>query len=370
MSEINQPKKYFPNLNGLRFIAALLVVISHIELFKTYYHLPNIYNDLRFQFIGKLGVQLFFVLSGFLITYLLLTEKRNHQTINIKNFYIRRVLKIWPLYFLIAILGLFILPHIHLFDVPSLSEHVNEKFGIKVLFTFLFLPNVIDMVYPFLPFTFQLWSIAVEEQFYLFVPWIMKKVKDTLGAFIWIIILVILFKYLIKIAYINYPHFMLKHTYNIMYYFSVDSMAVGALAAHLFFNKNSILNFIYNKYFQIFNVIVFLLFYFFYAPTWPYLQDEFYAVVFGIIILNAGTNPNSFIKLENKFFNHLGTISYSTYMVHLIALAFSFSILQQLNLLNNVSAYLLSIVLTYLLSIITNKYFENWFLSFKSKYNS
>jgi len=370
MSQTNNISKYFPNLNGLRFIAAFMVVISHIELFKSYYFLPNIYNDLRFQFIGKLGVQLFFVLSGFLITYLLLTEKENKRNINIKNFYVRRILRIWPLYFLIAILGLFVLPYIHLFDVPSLSEHVKEKFGIKILFTFLFLPNVIDMIYPFLPFTFQLWSIAVEEQFYLFAPWIMKKSKNTFAAFIWVIISVIAIKYAIKFIYFYYPHYLIKHIYNILYYFSIDSMAIGALGAHLYYFKFPILQTIYNKYFQILNILVFILYYYFQAPKWPYFQDEFYAFVFGIIVINAATNKNSIIKLENKLFNYLGTISYSTYMVHLIALAFSFGILNQLDMLNNVRVYALSIAVTYLLSIIVNKYFESWFIAFKSKFNS
>jgi peptidoglycan/LPS O-acetylase OafA/YrhL len=118
------------------------------------------------------------------------------------------------------------------------------------------------------------------------------------------------------------------------------------------------------------NVFIFLIYYYFEAPTWPYFQDEFYAIVFGIIVLNAATNKNSIIKIENKLFNYLGTISYSTYMVHLIALAFSFGILNQLDMLNNVRVYALSIAVTYLLSIIVNKYFESWFLAFKSKFNS
>ena len=70
---------YFPSLNGLRFIAAFLVIIHHVETFKSFLGLTN-YRSLSFIYIiGELGVVLFFVLSGFLITYLLLTEGKTNK---------------------------------------------------------------------------------------------------------------------------------------------------------------------------------------------------------------------------------------------------------------------------------------------------
>ena len=66
--------------------------------------IKNVFNK------GYLGVNLFFVLSGYLITYLLLTEKNNSGTINIKNFYIRRILRIWPLFYFVVLLGFFLFP--------------------------------------------------------------------------------------------------------------------------------------------------------------------------------------------------------------------------------------------------------------------
>ena len=60
-------KIYFPNLNGLRFLAALLVIIHHVEQLKGVFGLPNFFQNPFIQVIGKLGVILFFVLSGFLI---------------------------------------------------------------------------------------------------------------------------------------------------------------------------------------------------------------------------------------------------------------------------------------------------------------
>src|SRR5690349_15528394 len=102
---------YLPGLNGLRAIAALAVVISHTTVALSDYGLNNkIFGESSdgratgLKLAGY-GVTIFFTLSGFLITYLLLKEKEL-GTIKIKNFYIRRILRIWPLYYGYLILAL------------------------------------------------------------------------------------------------------------------------------------------------------------------------------------------------------------------------------------------------------------------------
>src|SRR6266446_4521409 len=91
-NEIRATKKvHFPNLTGLRFFAAMSVLIYH------FYGL-EVLN-------GHYGVILFFVLSGFLITYLLLEEHDMYGTISLRQFYIRRILRIWPLYYWAIILS-------------------------------------------------------------------------------------------------------------------------------------------------------------------------------------------------------------------------------------------------------------------------
>ena len=88
---------YFPNLNALRFAAALMVIVYHLERLKMRYGLPNRAVKSVIETLGPLGVVLFFVLSGFLITYLLLVEVRGTGTVNVRDFYLRRILRIWPL---------------------------------------------------------------------------------------------------------------------------------------------------------------------------------------------------------------------------------------------------------------------------------
>ncbi|MBP6663030.1 MAG: acyltransferase, partial [Paludibacter sp.] len=92
---MNNNRIYLPGLNGLRALAAITVLISHIfqDTFGNwgleYLNLP-LFTD---------GVTLFFVISGFLITYLLLQELGKTKTIDIPKFYIRRILRIWPIYY-------------------------------------------------------------------------------------------------------------------------------------------------------------------------------------------------------------------------------------------------------------------------------
>ncbi|MCB0696751.1 MAG: acyltransferase, partial [Chitinophagaceae bacterium] len=173
---------YFKNLNGVRFLAALVVIIHHIEMGKFWLGQPNIYkNSFVGGVFGQLGIILFFVLSGFLITYLLLEEHRRSGTISIKSFYMRRILRIWPVYYLIIILSFFVFPHFDFFFLPSFSEHINESFWIKAGLYLSFLPNLGYTLYTHIAYATQTWSVGVEEQFYLIWPvlmlWAIKKKK-------------------------------------------------------------------------------------------------------------------------------------------------------------------------------------------------
>src|SRR5258705_12991462 len=96
--------KWFYNFDGLRFFAALIVVITHIESIKKDFNLPSLYNYSFFTNAAPLAVTFFFVLSGFLIAYLLMHEQQKNAKgkINLFKFYRNRILRIWPLYYLLV----------------------------------------------------------------------------------------------------------------------------------------------------------------------------------------------------------------------------------------------------------------------------
>lgn len=100
-------KPFFPTIDGMRAIAIIIVVLDHA--------LHQVYREtswIRYLPYGDMGVYLFFVISGFLITTLLLHEQQKNSEINLKKFYIRRILRIFPVAYLyigiIVIVGLFI----------------------------------------------------------------------------------------------------------------------------------------------------------------------------------------------------------------------------------------------------------------------
>ena len=136
---LNSDRVYFQNLDVIRFIAAFMVVLVHAyEAWCGWYGQIGIlsngtYKDLSFggkfvdTFIRNLGigVDIFFLISGFLITYILLEEKKRFNKISIGKFMIRRALKIWPLYFFLIAITPFLVAWV---DSPSPNYFVNLVF--------------------------------------------------------------------------------------------------------------------------------------------------------------------------------------------------------------------------------------------------
>src|SRR4051812_11247722 len=98
-------KKYFKNFDGLRFIAAIIVALSHLEVLKQYRHLAFIQNRF-FEHAAEIAVKFFFVLSGFLIMWWFLEETDgNTEKIDILKFCLNRVARTWPLYFFVVLVS-------------------------------------------------------------------------------------------------------------------------------------------------------------------------------------------------------------------------------------------------------------------------
>lgn len=371
---------YFPNLNSIRFFAALAVIIHHIELTKYWFHQPNIYTT---SFVGgvfgQLGIILFFVLSGFLITFLLLEEQKRTDDISIKKFYIRRILRIWPLYYLIVILGLFILPKVHFFDVPDISSHVHEHFFSKSLMFLSFFPDLAYAIYEPVPYAEQSWSVGVEEQFYLIWPLLIAVVirrKKTLNMLIGVILFYVAIKVASTIVYTNHPE---NRVFEEVYYFwnnfSIDCMAIGGIGAYLlFYKKEKVLNVLFNKYLQI-ALYVLLAVVTVKGFAIPMFNYEFYALIFIVLILNLAANKNTVINLEYKPLNYLGKISYGLYMYHNIILVvvlkfvIYYSGVTLNSLTGNIIYYGLAISTTILVAGLSYRFIERPFIKAKVRYS-
>ena len=149
------PRSHIPALDGLRGWAVLFVLFAHVASPFRWSGLP-----LTASHYGFIGVDLFFVLSGFLITGILLDTKTSSAYL--KNFYARRVLRIWPIYFLLLALVFLITPYWgRAFQFPhSAYRWQYYAFYLQNLWLSDFGPPALRMT----------WSLAVEEQFYLVWP--------------------------------------------------------------------------------------------------------------------------------------------------------------------------------------------------------
>lgn len=158
------------SLDGLRAIAVLLVVLSHgsAKLLAPKTGLTG---------AGGIGVGIFFVLSGYLITSLLLREHSNRGRISLRDFYVRRALRIWPLYYAVLLLYMVVLVHINSRPWGSLwvSTHTLQYAGYgHVWWSYLvFAQNYISDIKHVGLGLGVYWSLAIEEQYYLAWPLIL-----------------------------------------------------------------------------------------------------------------------------------------------------------------------------------------------------
>ncbi|MFI5149620.1 MAG: acyltransferase family protein [Bacteroidia bacterium] len=376
MSETKKQNLYFPGLNGLRFVAASLVIISHIERFKKEEHLGNLDDITLFGTAGEYGVGLFFVLSGFLITYLLLQEDKTTGSIHIRQFYIRRILRIWPLYYLLVFLSFFILPWcMETSGAENALRHAYwSKFG---LFMF-FLPNLSLKVFPPVPFLSQAWSVGTEEQFYLVWPFLLKRFKKILPVLLGCIAIgMILFRKLLVVICAHMSSGTLNHILAVigdfMDTFNIECMAIGGLGAWvLFTGKKQILRLLFHPVAQLILLAGLCIS----LPTacFGHVKSRYIvnSLLFAGLILNLAANPKSLLKLENSFFRFMGRISYGLYMFHAICFYLvyylfrnSFSGSLSVNIILYVGTFLLTICMAWL----SYEFMEKRFLRKKKNFS-
>lgn len=173
------PRFYIPALDGLRFFAFLLVFIGHVPRTEPIF--------VNFQVMSWGGVDLFYLLSSFLLTRLAIDEFTATGTLRIKSFFVRRILRIWPLYFLALLIGFVLLPLIPV--VPSYDESTNLWIAIPSALTFTL--NLTSGLYDLKlgPILAPLWTICTEEQFYLIFPFVALAICRRKAILPWVVIL-------------------------------------------------------------------------------------------------------------------------------------------------------------------------------------
>jgi peptidoglycan/LPS O-acetylase OafA/YrhL len=339
---------YLKGLNGLRAIAALAVLTSHILQAGDGHGLD----------LAGFGVTLFFALSGFLITVLLLKEQQQSNTIKVGKFYVRRVLRIWPLYFGYMALVLFV--HANVFFKPYNLQ--------QVLFYVFFVPNIPFIIGGAIDMLYHYWSLGVEEQFYLFWPLVTKKFINRFVPFcLGFILLLLAIKVFISLVYGGY-----SVPYSFAYMLRFDCMAIGALGAYLYHNRVSYLAVLKHPVIQVlaWGVLVLVLFNQFHV--FSIIDHELVALVTVVLIINQIDNPNTMINLEYPVFDYLGKLSFGIYVFHPLLIALLISLFKSYAVPMQGGSYitfvLLVVVATLLTAHLSYHYFESRFLLLKQKF--
>jgi peptidoglycan/LPS O-acetylase OafA/YrhL len=300
---LQSARPYYPALDGLRGFAIILVLLYHN------------FDFIRIFENAWIGVDLFFVLSGFLITEILTREKTFENFL--RNFYIRRVLRIFPIYYLSLIVFLYVLPYLINYQFSIHFFLVNQKWFWVYMQNWFFIFTKQENN----NFLNHFWSLALEEQFYLVWPFtiLILKFPNRIISFLLTILCVLL----VARIFLWTLHFN-GLSYISLYRFSrIDSLCIGSLLAALRFNNGKS----FNNYDKLL-IALFLISIFVILPGirqvfhlhLPYLACCFYpgiALFFGFFVKSCLNPLSAFSKIFNigvlRFF---GKLSYGLYLYH------------------------------------------------------
>lgn len=357
---VHQKNSYYPQLNALRGLSIIFILLYHL-----FPYIP------LFKF-GWLGVDMFFVLSGFLITNILLNNQNAKP--NLKNFFIRRALRIFPLYYI------FLITFFLIGSFAFKQQNEASIFGYYYENQFWFwtftqnLLFIIDGI-PSMPYLTHLWSLAIEEQFYIFWGISVFIVSDRLQLIKLISSLIII---VILIRCYFYSEFDLAK-----YYFNtitrIDSLLIGTLLSVLISSGQKI-NTLFLKCIAIITTIFFTLSIILYGNV--YLESALsatlgytiFALFIAALIYWMINCKNIFISAfsNNSFLNFSGKISYGLYIFHLPVYLTVITKLTELfksvistTIAINLLLSCITLVVSYFLSTISYHCLEAPFLKFK-----
>lgn len=292
--------RYYPNLDLLRFYAALCVLIAHVPDFAAQQGVTPVHMPLLDALLlgSQDAVTLFFTLSGFLITALLLAEQRKRGAVNVRAFWIRRALRIWPLYYLvICTVAIF---------APS-----QIWYGPEILLYLVMLPNVSRAVVG-LPSLLlgHLWSIGAEEQFYFLYPLVMRYKRRLPYLLIGFVVVKV------GLTALSTPgtalHLFL--TWN-----RFEAMAFGGLAAWCVVERPRWADVLMRPFAVRVIVVGVVAALVFTPPAYAPAYDVPLAALMAALILNLACNPR-IVRIDTPFTRTLGSLSYGVYMWHPLAI--------------------------------------------------
>lgn len=367
-------KVFFKNLDALRFVAFLFIFLGHaLDTESDIIRQSEIYGWVKnyVYIFGKTGFSFAFVLSSYINTWVILEERQRAGTFKPWLYYIRRAIRIWPLYFLVLFIGFVILPlGMKLIGEPY-TEVGNPWYFILFVGNFF----LIEHGWTHSPIISVLWSVSVEEQFYIFWPFLLILFRTNEK---W------LFGILLVLFGVTTWHYYGTDV-NLWFHtlFLLGDIALGAVFAFMSFNRNwgfdRLRSLGRNAIIGVYALFgLSLLFYHFLfdsgmLPGFLNLIVEklFYALILSFFIFEQNFCENSFYKFGRlKWITYLGMISYALFCFHEIGLLVGNRVLLSLGWNDEVWAFLMikpliAFALTLPFSALSWEYFEKPLLGLK-----
>lgn len=367
----NNIKPYFPTLDGLRFFAFLLIFLHHVTFYMQQDYATNSITSFLHS-NGWIGVSFFFSLTGFLTTYLLLVEKEKLGRIDIKSYQIKRILRIWPLYFIAIIVGYCFYFFISGGFGKNPGEYVLDvKQHFPWFLTFLGNWGIALNSWGGSRAISELWAVCVDQQFYLLWPFAVLLMKNFRRS-IWVSLLLISFSILFRGFLLSTGTGHPQVYVNSLNW--LDTFTFGALAAQILFFKPAFFEkfkFLYSTFLQIF-VMAFLIVYLYVltisnnvgsrVDVWSY---SFIGLIATYLIV-CGISSNSVLSIvfKNNFFVKLGKLGYGLYVWHILALEIIFYTIGKSG--NDYFLIFLGLPLTVIFAILSSRLIEKPFLHLKT----
>jgi peptidoglycan/LPS O-acetylase OafA/YrhL len=339
---------YFPNLDGMRFMAFFFVYLEH---------------GFRVAKSGATGVSFFFVLSGFLITYLVLEEIDQTGKVDVGAFYVRRVLRIWPLYYATLLFAFVGYPLLRwLTHMPAPTDMPPAALYL------MFLGNMDVVRHAGSGFLNVTWSVCVEEQFYLVWPLIFRFVPRR-----WLaptLLAIVLGSTTFRAVHSDEYRTLYFHTFSV-----ASDLAIGGLAALA--TRTSARFRILLRRTPAFVIVLA------YAVALPlvWAKQSFgpfgrlgTALLFAFLLLEQNFARHSFYKMsELPMLSNLGKYTYGLYMLHMIVLFLLDAVMGKLGVdaatpIGGLLFAVLGLPLSILVAMFSFRYFESPFLRLKRSF--
>jgi peptidoglycan/LPS O-acetylase OafA/YrhL len=363
---------YFKNLDVLRLICFIIIFCRHGFFSNSEYIETTYLEAWRKQYFSfsSVGLDFFSVLSSFLITWLILNEYNTFEQFNLKNFYVRRILRIWPLYFLIVAIAYVAIPLISSLlntESPSLPS-----IGWFLSFTSNYYAGYINENFVF--FLLFLWFIAVEEQFYLVWGFLLKYFNNYF-EYLCTFLLVIYFVIAYFFSTPTFPSF-----YDTINY--IPNFVIGAYLAKISVSKNTLysnlekLTSTFWIALYLFTLIILIFYNTIFSNQLEHLKHIVLSILFAFIIFeNSFRTKSMFAFGQNKILSYLGKISFGLYCWHGLVITLIKKGMEKIGHVDTeIDVFVLYPIITLLLtvgiSILSFELFEKRFLKLKQYFSA